>query len=109
MAELRVEPEPLLALADHISMASSDLARDTVEIQYLLSELDNKVSVRWVGDADEKITQTIDAAKDGIDYCKQLGNTLDEISSALRKIYETYLRTEETTVAQINASLRDMA
>ena len=101
MAELRVTPELMLSLADRMKMASDDLASDTLEIQYLLSELDNQLSVRWVNDADKVFTHRIDTAKDRADECKRLCGVLNEISSNLRAIYEASLNAEQITVTRM--------
>ena len=100
MAEIRVEPAPLLLLADRMKMASEDLAYDVVEIQYLLSKFGDTIS-------GEEFTQTIDGAKSEVERCKQLCDTLNGISSDLRKIYAEYLNAEQAMLERINQSLRN--
>ena len=99
---LKASPDVLMDLTKRMKYASEDLQKDATEIQYLLSQFGDALS-------GEDVTRTIDGANSEIDHCKQLCDTLNGISSDLRKIYEAYLHTEQLTVARINQSLRNNA
>lgn len=102
MVEIRSTPSPLLLLSDRMKKASDDLERDTLEIQYLLSQFGDAVS-------GEETDQAIRNAQRDIAHCKHLCHELSKISSDLQEIRKAYLAEETTMMNRINESLRNMA
>ena len=94
----KVSPDALKTLLERINNASEDLQKDTVEIQYLLSQLNNSVS----GSA---ITNMIHGTVSEIEHCEQLCQRLKEIPSDLWQMVGLYSVAESNISAQIQASL----